>query len=108
MSAIDNRLRRTPITVESRIEKLQADERHLQRRVTEQTYYSDEHGYQDPTPEKQAARAEALVPRLTELRDEVEFREGVVAEQIATGKATNYARHNVPQGDSALVCGTCW
>ncbi|WP_244296368.1 DUF3560 domain-containing protein [Pseudoclavibacter terrae] len=105
IAASANGARHNPVTVANRIEKLQADERRMQRRITEQTY-SYEHGYQDATPEKQAARAEALAPHLAELRDQIEFWESVRAEQIASGQATDYGRHNVAKGDAVRVRGT--
>ncbi len=107
IAASANSARHNPVTVANRIEKLQADERRMQRRITEQTY-SYEHGYQDATPEKQAARAEALAPHLAELRDQIEFWEGIRAEQIASGKTTDYGRHNVAKGDAVQVRGHWW
>jgi len=97
--------RYSPVTVANRIEKLGAELRKLERRLTEDVYDS-ERGYRPATADEQARRAERLAPYLEEKRDQIAYWEGVRAEQIATGRATGYDRTNVQKGDHVKIRGS--
>ncbi|TPW78064.1 DUF3560 domain-containing protein [Schumannella soli] len=92
------------VTVANRIQKLGADIRRAERSI-EADYYHPERGYEPATQERKDARAVAIAPRLTELRDQLTYWESVRAEQIADGTATNYSRDTIKPGDTVKVGG---
>ncbi|MDR7184597.1 hypothetical protein J2X85_001620 [Microbacterium trichothecenolyticum] len=91
-------------TVANRIKTISADVRRAERRI-EEDYYDPEHGYRPATADQKRARAERAAPILAELRDRLTYWEGVRAEQIATGKATNYGPDTINAGDSIKTRG---
>ncbi|MEA5456928.1 DUF3560 domain-containing protein [Sinomonas sp. JGH33] len=91
-------------TVANRIEKLGADIRRLERQIVDDTY-DPERGYRPATEEEKARRARSAAPRLGELRDQLAYWEGVRAEHIATGKATNHSRETIKPGDAVRIRG---
>ncbi|RGE19071.1 DUF3560 domain-containing protein [Leucobacter sp. wl10] len=99
--------RYAPVTVANRIEKLSADIRRAERRIVED-WYDREQGYVCPTEEQVARRAELAAPLLERLRDQLAYWEQVRAEQIASGRATNYGPHNVTKGDAVKIRGNWW
>lgn len=98
----DSRYR--PVTVANRIEKLSAEIRKLERRITEPRYDA-ERGYVPATPEQIGAARARLTPYIDEKRDQVAYWEGVRAAQIESGTATGYGRGTVQKGDEVKVRG---
>lgn len=92
------------MTVANRIEKIAADIHRTEREI-QADRYDPETGYQPASDELKAARAKRAEPRLAELRDQLEFWEGVRAEQIADGTATGYTRDQIQKGDLVKVRG---
>lgn len=96
--------RYNPVTVANRIEKIAADIRRAEREI-EADRYDPEVGYLPASDELKAARAKRAAPRLAELRDKLEFWEGVRAEQIADRTATGYTREQIQNGDLVKIRG---
>lgn len=96
--------RYSPVTVGNRIETLAAELRRLERRLTGPVLDPDT-GYRSATEQEKAARARRLEPVIAETRDKLAYWEGVRAEQVATGVATDYGRHNVAKGDGVKIGG---
>lgn len=89
VAAIATSARHAPVTVANRVDRLTADQRRAQREI-------DAHG------EDSAGRRAAHLAQIT---DELDHWQAVRAEQIATGVATDFGRHNVAAGDRVRVRG---
>lgn len=98
----DSRYR--PVTVANRIEKLSAEIRKLERRITEPRYDA-ERGYVPATAEQIDATRARLTPYIDEKRDQLAYWEGVRAAQVEFGTATGYSRETVKKGDRVKVRG---
>lgn len=98
--------RYSTITVGNRIEKLAADIRRLERRLTAPVYDPDT-GYRPATEQEKTARTRHLEPLIAETRDQLAYWEGVRAEQVAAGAASDYGRYNVAKGDAVKI-GDTW
>ncbi|MET4224537.1 DUF3560 domain-containing protein [Oerskovia enterophila] len=96
--------RYSPVTVGNRIEKIAAEIRKLERRITEPVYDFDT-GYRTATEDERAARARRLEPVIAEARDNLAYWEGVRAEQVASGTVADFGRHNVAKGDAVKIGG---
>lgn len=99
--------RYAPVTVANRIEKIGAELRRVERWIVSDVY-NREKGYVPATAEQQAKRAERAAEQLEELRDQLAYWEGVRAEQIASGRATNYGPDTVRKGDLVQIRGNWW
>jgi hypothetical protein len=89
VAAVATSARHAPVTVANRVERLAAEQRRAQREI-------DAHGEDD------AGRRAAHLAQVT---DELDHWTAVRAEQIATGVATDFGRHNVAAGDRVRVRG---
>ncbi|PPG43750.1 DUF3560 domain-containing protein [Pseudoclavibacter sp. RFBA6] len=99
--------RYSPITVANRIKKLTADKRRYERQLTEKFWdKSTPSVYRAPNETESEARARRLNPYIEECADQLAFWEGVRAQQIADGTATNYSQANVKKGDRVKIRGT--
>jgi hypothetical protein len=96
--------RYAPVTVANRIEKLGADIRRAERRITED-HYDDQRGYIPATVQQIEARTARLAPQLAELRDQLAYWEGIRAEQIASGTASNHSQATIHKGDRVRIRG---
>ena len=96
--------RYAPVTVANRIEKLGAEIRRTERRITED-HYDDQRGYIPATDAQKEARAARLAPQLAELRDQLAYWEEVRAEQIANGTASNHSQATIHKGDRVRIRG---
>ena len=96
--------RYAPVTVANRIDKLAAEIRKMERRITEPRY-DEERGYVSATAEQQEATATRLAPYIAEKRDQLAYWEGVRAAQIASGKATGHSKDTIKKGDRVKIRG---
>lgn len=96
--------RYSPVTVGNRIDRLAAELRKVEREITADRLDA-ERGYVKPTAEEQQIRADNAAPVIAELRDQLDYWQEIRAEQIRTGKATNYSAETVKKGDRVLVWG---
>ncbi len=104
VAAVTTERRYNPVTVANRIEKIAADIRRDERRITADVYDA-ERGYIPATDEQKQRRAEHLAPVLEQQRAQLAYWENVRAEQIATGQATGYTRDNINKGDAVKIRG---
>ena len=90
-------------TVANRIKKLEADTRGTQRNIDgRREWIKDEAGRDMLSNEPIGATGayrERLLTRLAEQNDQLTYWKQVRAEQIATGKATNFSRETISKGD---------
>lgn len=98
----DSRYR--PVTVANRIEKLSAEIRKLERRITEPRYDAAR-GYVPATAEQIDVTRTRLTPYIDEKRDQLAYWEGVRATQVESGTATGYSRETVKKGDRVKIHG---
>ncbi len=96
--------RYSPVTVANRIEKLGADIRRTERRITADRY-DDERGYVPAGQELIAARTARLAPQLAELRDQLAYWEGIHAQQVESGQTSNHSRETIQKGDRVRIRG---
>ncbi|NNC14068.1 DUF3560 domain-containing protein [Planctomonas sp. JC2975] len=88
----------------NRIQKIEADIRRTERRITAATY-DPESGYRPTTDDEKAARTRRLSPVLEELRDKLTYWQGIREQQINSGDVTNYTPQQIKKGDAVKVCG---
>lgn len=101
--------RHNPVTVANRIQALQADKRRAERRLNGHTrtlFTQGESRYVESHEPAQGSTAERLREYITELTDQITHWEGIRAEQIAAGEATNYSRETIRKGDQVKFRGT--
>lgn len=91
-------------TVANRIEKLKAEERGLQRKLDGYTAGSGT-PYARQIPAASNTYRERVEISLEGVRDHITYWEGVRADQIANGEATNYSRENIAKADAVKVSG---
>lgn len=100
--------RNSPTTVANRIEKLKADQRRIQRRISGQTrtlFISNGVRHTEETAAATGERAERLQVQLSEVEDQIAYWSGIREEQIALGLVTDYGPKSVSVGDQVLFRG---
>ncbi len=91
-------------TVANRIDKIEADIRRYERQIVAD-YYDNATGYRPATQAQKDARAVRITPFIEEARDQLTYWKGVRADQIATGKATNFGPDTINKGDAVKIRG---
>lgn len=89
-----------PITVANRIKTIGAEIRKHEREITGHTNNRGD-TFSPASPQGR----ERLEAQIAELSDQLTYWEGVRAEQIANGTATNYSRETISKGDHVLIGG---
>ncbi|WP_424468015.1 DUF3560 domain-containing protein [Pseudoclavibacter helvolus] len=98
--------RYNPVTVANRIKKLTADKRRYERQLVEKFWdNSTPSVYRSPNEAETERQARRLAPLIEETADQLAYWEGIRAEQVASGQATNYSRENVKKGDQVKIRG---
>lgn len=99
--------RYAPDTVARRIERLQAEERATRRTLDGHTSHRGTPYAHEVPPATGAARerAEADAARIA---DELNYWQGIRAEQIATGQAGDYSHENIKPGDYVKLSNSWW
>lgn len=95
--------RRSPVTVANRIEKLESELRSIQRRIDGVPTM----GHPVATPAT-GARLEHLEHQKAGVVDHIDYWKQVRAEQVASGKASNYGPEDISAGDQIKVGGMWW
>lgn len=98
--------RYAPVTVANRIDKLTADVRDRERRITGYTRRING-PYVEVTPPAEGVYLDRLTAELDELRDQLAYWQEVRAHQVENGQATNYSRDTITPGQFVLI-GRTW
>ena len=101
-AAATTEARYSPVTVKNRIDKLHADQRADQRERDghERTLFVLGDTKQvEKFPPAQGAYRELLENRIADREDQISYWEAVRAQQIESGKATNYGPDTISKGD---------
>ncbi|WP_368680440.1 DUF3560 domain-containing protein (plasmid) [Rhodococcus opacus] len=101
-AAVTTSARYNPETVKNRIDSLQASQRADQRLLDghERTLFVVRGVKQvEKTAPVEGAYRESVIARMEERADQISYWEGVRAEQIASGQATNYGPDDIAKGD---------
>jgi hypothetical protein len=95
-------VRYSPVTVQNRIDKLQAEQRRDQRELDGYRRViarSGTHEYVDESPPAAGHRRDTLVERMAQRADQITYWKDIYATLQAQGVATSYSRETIAKGD---------